>query len=193
MVNQTVSSSKLSEAIDLIRSKALDKPSGWIYLNRLWHDPKTREKFFSLLVEFFKSRVTIKKNSILLCPEGIYSSFGAIPFVVMLAKETSSHLAIWKEFGDVVMTTPKLFPDIDKLPRNATVILFQDVVTNGTILRKIAPILADKNCVISHFFTIVYLEQETRELQENINLIKRYLGNHEFEFISMVTGTDIGI
>ncbi len=179
--------------ISVIKQRAIEKSSDWIYLNRLWHDPVTRSQFYSSLQEFSSKFLNLDKNSVLLCPEGIYSSFGIIPFAALLAQSVGCFLVIWKEFGDVVTARPKLFPDIEKFSSNARVVLFQDVISNGTILRKLTPVLQERNWNLHEIFSVIYLEQASPELGENLEYTRSVLKSPDMKFTYMVDGRELGV
>jgi len=182
------------ELINIIHeSRAFDKKMGWFLVNKIWHEPKTREKFHSLLIHFWSQIFANSKENLLVCPEGLVSSFGIIPFASLLAHEMKYSMVIWKEYGDILTASSLMYPDKSFLEEGARCIVFQDVVSKGTTIQKMQNDLDQLNWKISKYITVIQIEENQRELNDNIEYCRTNSNGltDDFIFIPLLKDNDL--
>ena len=171
-----VSASKLKDIRLLFsRTGATQRNTNWIYLNRIWYEPKSREKLYSLIEEFLDYSLAGIQNPVLLVPEGLSSSFGIVPFISVYADKRKYHLLFWKEFGDILTIAPFIFPQPEKLdlPENFNLVVIQDVVGNGSLLYKVSKYLLkhDQGWQIRSLLAVICLDRYKSELEKLLGQI----------------------
>lgn len=175
----------------LKRTEVFDRKTRWISLNRVWLNPETRKPFYEAILRVCQSQSDIPADSLILCPEGIASSFGLLPIVSLVAHELGYRMAIWREFGDIVTTAPSFFPDMSILPRDLSCIILQDVVGRGTTLRKMYRQILDLNWRVKRYIAVVQLTRAEHGLKDNVHECTAILAE-DFRFLSILKDSDIG-
>lgn len=170
--------------------KVRDPKTRWISLNKLWFEPESRQLFYEAVLEIWRSQLDISADSLILYPEGLASSFGLLPIVSLVTHKLGYRMAIWRELGDIITTTPRIFPDISTLPQGLNCTIFQDVVGKGTILRKMYPQILKMNWQVNRYIAVVQLADDQRGLDANIDYCKEILAR-DFQFLSMVKDSDV--
>jgi len=180
--------------IDIInRAKVIETKPNWYSLHRIWHNPDTRSDFYELFLAFWKEELTDVNACVLLCPEGLVSSFGMIPFASLLANELKHSLVVWEEFGDILTASPLMYPNESFLEKGKCCIVLQDVVSKGSTLRKLYNELNRLGWKIRRYVTLVQIDEYNQDLEDNINYCRNNLDylTEDFRFIPILHDTEI--
>lgn len=185
--------------IDLIKQQDLeiyDEETRWFFFNRLWYSPTAREAFYGYFLSFLRPLIKKARTSdtVLLVPEGLSSSFGIMPFAFQVAIDLKLPIAIWKEFANELTATPYLFPDRRFLPSKPDFIVLNDVVANGSILRKLGSYFYENelDAGISIFATILQVKAKSQQLSTNLEFLGQQQANRSPLFKSMITTEELG-
>lgn len=186
-------SKRKQELIKVVRdSRVYDSQTDWFLINKIWYKPAPRELFYSLLLEFWQQELANTAGAVLLYPEGRVASFGAIPFVSMLAHDLGHSMVIWQEDADIVTTASLFYPDLGFFDKNRSCIIVQDVVGKGTTLRKLYKQLSEVKWTISYYVTIIQIRELANHLDENISFCReRKLLSDDFRFVPLLFDSDI--
>lgn len=172
------------------RAHVLDREANLIRLNNLWFEPDIRRDFSKVMVDFLASLPHLSADSVLLYPEGLLSSFSILPIVSLVANELGCRMVVWREIGDIVTTTPRIFPESATLPRDLTCVVLQDVVSRGTTLRKMYELIREIGWTIVYYIAVVKIEGGEDDIQENIRECQPVLSQH-FQFKHMISDSDV--
>lgn len=182
------------EIINIIHeSGAFERKFGWFLVNKIWHKPEIREKFYELLVNFWKQEVVNSNQDMLVCPEGLVSSFGIIPFASLLAHDMKYPMVIWKEYGDILTASSLMYPDKSFLEDGLRCIIFQDVISKGTTIQKMQNDLSQLKWRISKYVALIQIEKNQHELSNSFEDCrkKRNFLTDDFTFTSFLMDSDL--
>jgi orotate phosphoribosyltransferase-like protein len=168
----------------------VDRATSQIRLNTLWFEAEARREFSNVVADYLRSLSNIPSDVILLYPEGFLSSFGILPVVSLVADELNHRLAIWKEVGDIVTTSPQMYPNVENLPKRLTCIILQDVISKGTTLRKMKRLIRELEWTVIYYIGIVQIADNKDELETSIRECRPILSN-QFELRHMLVDSDI--
>ena len=167
------------ELRDLIRETgAFDKSRHLVYFDRIWHRPdKLRicadiiyQKLANIEEGLLKSGIN-KANLVLLTADSVEGNLGIVPMGFFIAEKLGWHMAIWKEYADVRWGTSAI---LGYREYNATCILLQDVVDQGTIAIRIAQSIKTLSWKFAVYFSAV-LNSENADNGVNNSLDKASL------------------
>lgn len=172
------------------RTRVHEREANFIHLNSLWFEADTRKDFSRAISDFLASLPHRSAESVFLYPEGLLSSFGILPIVSIAANELGHRLVIWREIGDIVTTTPRLFPEFPPLPRGLSCIVLQDVVSKGTTLRKMHKLIRESGWTIIYYVAVVEIESGENEIEESIQECQPAL-SQQFRYVYLISDSDL--
>lgn len=172
--------------VELLKNlRIFNQKTSWLSIDKLWYDPEVRATFYNAFLSFWELNVDDSNSNIFIYPESLNSSFGILPFVSKLAFDRKKNLVIWKELGDLLTTTPKLFPEEVDFPKKCKCIILQDVLRKGTTIAKIEPILKYYNWTISYYVSVFQIAENIDLLNENISQYHE-LFSEDYKFVNLI-------
>jgi len=168
----------------------VDRATTQIRLNTLWFEAEARRDFSNVVTDYLRSLSNIPSDAVILYPEGFLSSCGILPVVCLVADELKHRLAIWKEIGDIVTTSPQIYPSVVNLPKRLSCVILQDVIGKGTTLRKMQRLIRELEWTIVYYIGIVQIVGNKDELDASIRDCQPILSN-QFEFRHILVDSDV--
>jgi hypothetical protein len=181
------------EFIDLLRrEKIRDASTNWFDLSKLWFAPSTRELFLNILERYCVASLDPlnPRNTVFLAINGIYSPFNTLPLISILANNYSSYYAVWQELGDIVTGAPRIYPPFDKKQNDLNCIIFQGVVSEGTMLQKVSSNIRERGWKVTHFIAAIQIDSDKDKLNDVIKQCSNDW-NSQFVFQSIISDVEM--
>ena len=159
-----------------------------IQLNRLWYEPSVRKIVTDTVARFVRDVASPGPDTVIVCPEGIRSTFGAVPIAATLADQIGCRLCYWVENADTITSRPLLYPRVDT--EGTRCIVLTDVIGRGTILRKLASSISLPHSVL--VVAMVQISSHRQELDRTLRDVGADLCLGVVPFFSIVATKEIG-
>ncbi len=98
--------------LDYFGNIPLVECSGFVSFDHSWHTPENISLFTDLISKGIKERIASEIYDTILIADTIKPTFGLLPFSGILSQKLNKTLLIWKEYGNYLTGTPKIYGHI---------------------------------------------------------------------------------